>query len=411
MPNPNRSPARRSTTAILTCLACGLCLTSIAVAQDANEGGGDKAAQSRIRLALAEIGKALSKGDDGRPLDEDDEKYPAFHRRAWELFGQWAAAFLDEHPDASSAELAAAFAGLRLPAPDDGADFDVEALRLAAGEGAAYVLVVRWGWPSTFFVVGREAAGRFGVLWRVYDVAVEHLAKRDELGRWAFLSPGFHDGPLAGTPHLLPPTADGHPRFMIDGLTMPRIGGNRSAQIGIWEWDGAGAIPVFQRTYETHWVTHSVEWLGDRIVYRSNMALRSFWVCGSCVGPQNACALRLSAAGVEDEGCQAAEPELAFFDELFQRVLQGLDARSIASDAVIRALTQLIEECRRQTTESSSDQPPASFSLGQLGAHRVVSGASGVALHLSGDEMSDLTLQIERRNGAPFASAVIITPW
>ena len=91
---------------------------------------------------------------------------------------------------------------------------------------------------STFFVVQRTAQG-----WRptlnVLDLADRHFAARDEIGRWAFFTPGsYGEGSLIGAPERLPPDGRGRPRFYVNASTNGD-GFTRPWQLSVWEWTGA----------------------------------------------------------------------------------------------------------------------------------------------------------------------------
>jgi hypothetical protein len=66
-------------------------------------------------------------------------------------------------------------------------------------------------------VVTRSAAGRFQVLWSIKDLAEQHYAKGDEIGRWMhFTRRAYYNGPLP-VESVIPVAAaeTGHPRFLV----------------------------------------------------------------------------------------------------------------------------------------------------------------------------------------------------
>ena len=213
-----------------------------------------------------------------------DEQLSAFYARLWDAFESWTAAYLEEHQGCDEAGLQRAVEELgvqarRGPPLDDSVSFEVSAVRLSE-RPAAVVVLANWARVATFFVV-TEVAGRMSVAWSVRPEAARGFPRRDEIGRWAYVSGGFHDGSFTARVSALPPTAGGAPRFLVDAITMPDIGLVRPGQVSMWEWDGRGARPELITTYETHWESHSVRTVGDSIQVRANEQFETFYTCGS----------------------------------------------------------------------------------------------------------------------------------
>src|SRR5436305_1467916 len=85
----------------------------------------------------------------------------------------------------------------------------------------------------------------------VLSGSARHYARRDEIGYWAWIEFPWGDGPMVGRVAPLPAARNGHPRFYVDGEGAAAAGGTYRKQIGIWEWDGRAATPLFLRSYST----------------------------------------------------------------------------------------------------------------------------------------------------------------
>jgi hypothetical protein len=161
--------------------------------------------------------------------------------RTWALVGAWISSYLNDHPGASGDELVVW--GNKLTG-------STSAVQVASGQRAAYVVAANVTVAdvpiSTFFIVARNADGRFEVVWNVKDVA----EKGDQLGSWAELSQAFvFNGPLTGTVHQLPPSRTGAARFYVDARANPASGSNTPKQISIWEWTGKQPVALLIGDY------------------------------------------------------------------------------------------------------------------------------------------------------------------
>jgi hypothetical protein len=113
--------------------------------------------------------------------------------RAWVAVANWAAAFLDEHPDATAEQLAKAVDGLdpvRRFAKTDKRSFSdyqlsASAVRLTGPAETTFAVAANYTWSGTFFVIARANNGHFRAVWNIKDIAHRHYLSRDEIGYWA----------------------------------------------------------------------------------------------------------------------------------------------------------------------------------------------------------------------------------
>src|SRR5260370_636462 len=142
----------------------------------------------------------------------ESSEYRRTLARSWALVERWTTGFLDLHPRATGAEVAADLA--RLAAKRKA--FTPSAVRLAGkgGDASAVVVSIEGDPAGTFFVAARTAAGRFAVAWSIRPVAEKNAAAGNELGEWAWTMPAAHAGPLGGRVSPLPPARSGRARFL-----------------------------------------------------------------------------------------------------------------------------------------------------------------------------------------------------
>jgi hypothetical protein len=243
--------------------------------------------------------------------------------------------YLDAHPFASAKELSLQIEKFGLGA---------SAIILTGSIGPAYVVAPTSCSGGTFFIITRSDKG-YRVVWNLRNLASRHFDLGDDLGRWAYLINGFHDGPLAGEVVLLPSDRNGNPRFYIDAWTLPIMGLLSPAQISIWTWNGKQAECNFIHTYDDHPDSHSVTLKDRQIRFRVNEAYLSFINCGSCdPGPGATSKLDVTPDGIIDYGETPDHPSYRVMDQLLYRIFHKKDASEIASLAVILKLKQVLHD-------------------------------------------------------------------
>jgi hypothetical protein len=304
-----------------------------------------------LRQEIRRVVEVLSHGDDGRPLDPPDPRFAELIDQLWTLLGKWTAAYLQTHPKASARNLTVEMARLsiiKLPINFDDQPYalDAKAIRLVGGARAAYVISANWAWAGTFFIVARKESGSFQVVWDIKRVAKENYPLRNELGYWADLPPGFHNGPLGGHVSILPPGEAGRPRFYMDAITHPQTGSERPAQISIWEWNGREPNCLFIKSYYIDYHSWSVSFSKGLLNIRTKEELETFYICGNCGEPAGIWRLRIGRNKIEDLGHRYLKPEFQLIDRLFYAIQQGKEVSDFASPQAARTLRSALPQCK-----------------------------------------------------------------
>ncbi|MBX7222310.1 MAG: hypothetical protein K1Y36_20340 [Blastocatellia bacterium] len=324
--------------------------------------------------------------------DKQPEEVAGPLRRSWNLVGAWTAAYLNTHPQATERELSAALLKLL----KTNCDFDeshVSAAQLSSGNKAAFAVAVNWIWIGTFFVVAKDAGGKFQFAWNIKDVAEKNFASRNELGYWAFGRAGIHDGPLTGDVHPLPPGKSGNPRFWVDGVSRPAMGLSKPGQISVWEWDGKTAQSLFIKTYNTHEEWHQVRFQSGNLVIHAVEEAKTYYFCGSCetIEPRSLWTLAITPEGVQDKGRTYVIPELDFVDRLIFRFCVGENVSDAAAPTVIQKLKKLFPKPK---SGKKLDYPLAMISVSPPSRQ-----GNRTVLKLNSDELGECTFTILNRNG------------
>lgn len=329
--------------------------------------------------------------------------------RSWSLVERWTTGFLEAHPRATGAEVAADLA--RLAAKQKA--FIPSAVRLAgnAGDASAVVVSIEGEPAGTFFVVARNGAGRFAVAWSIRPVAEKNAAAGNELGAWAWTMPAGHGGPLGGRVSPLPPARSGRARFLIQAIAHAGFGLDVPQQIGIWEWTGNEALPEFLAGYPTTDYRLDLALAGDLLRIPTKEETQIFYSCGSCDDPEGTWTLRVTPDGVTDLGHTFREPLLKSADDLVDRLARGQDASALAAPAVIARLEDLIARLRedlqpRREERTAADPDPEEGLRGMMDWQVRTSGGRRI-LDISNESMH-LLLTFEKRGGADYAVAVQI---
>jgi hypothetical protein len=337
----------------------------------------------------------------------ESREYRQALARYWTLVERWTTGYLDARPGATGSMVAADLAGLAAKRQA----FTPSAVRLAGkdGDAAAVVVSVEGNPAGTFFVVARNAAGRFAVAWSIRPVAEKNAPAGNELGEWAWTMPAAHTGPLGGRVSPLPPARSGRARFLIQAIAHAGLGLVVPRQIGVWEWTGSEAVPELVKDYPTTDYRLDVALAGDLLRIPTTEITRIFYSCGSCDDPEGTWTLRVTPDGVTDLGHTFKEPLLQAADDLVDRLARGQDASSLAAPAVVARLEDLIGELREDVHPRAAERDAAgpdpeeglrglmTWQVRTSGAHRVLD-ISNEAMHL--------LLTFEKRGGTDYAIGV-----
>jgi len=266
---------------------------------------------------------------------------------------------------------------------------------------------------GTFFVVAPVSAApaRFRVLWDIRPLARENDAARNELGRWAFLVPGFHDGPLGGRVLPLPSTSSGHPRFLVDAIAAASMGMTVPAQVSVWEWTGTQAVPELIEEYQTTYDVHRVELEGTLLRIATKEDTDVVYSCGSCDEPRGTWTLQLDPDGVRDLGRAFDDPLLKAATDLLSRVARGEDTSTVAAPDVGDKLAALVKTLRADVEESgvehdaAESEDPYAGVRSMLSSSKTIESGARRVLDLETDDWH-LVLTFERLDGADYAVSV-----
>jgi hypothetical protein len=357
-------------------------------------------------------------GNAADPAGTDVPGYAAYVDQLWAVSQRVVERMLDDHPDLDASglvrilrEFASGSVSASSGAPvDDDFDPSFSALRLVSGQDPVFAVAWNYGWSGTFFVVGKSH-GRFELLWDVKEIAEQNFPLRNEIGYWAFLTAGIHDGPLTGRLRDLPRSRGGSPRFLVDAITNPWMGEQCPGQVSIWEWNGRVALPMFVRTYETSLETRGVVIDGETVRIRIREEAKTFFTCGSCGEqsgePAGVWTLEVGREDVLDLGSVWLVPELKLLDDLIWRDQHSEDVRGIAAPRVASALARAVGDLKVDEGEPGSANDV--HILGMMGAYRLrARDAQGgpEILDFESDGISHLALTIEKRGASLFARAI-----
>jgi hypothetical protein len=400
--------------------ACLSAVSSVPFARDAAPRQSVTApALDKLRAAHQRVLDDLNaKNTGGIPLELDDPQVPELLKQGWGAAGAWAAAYLEAHPAPSTRELARIFEGFA-PAPRGvkskygdfleypGYRFTGAAVRIGASlyvVQASYFMDTSTG---TFMVVARNRDGRFQTLWTIKDVAEQHFAQKDEIGRWVHLvSRAYYNGPLnVRTVLSLSPATDGHARFLVDAY-QSADGGTALAQLSIWEWDGAEAKPLMVELYQYAVGFGGFRFDGRTLQISTKEALGTLFSCGTCPEPRGVWTIRITSAGVRDLGRRFLTPELQWADELLTKIAKGEDTTTLAEVEVVEAVKALIRETQAEDKDLGLD--PSEFSWGMLGQYRVLHRGQRGDFDLALDE-GQLRFSYVLRHGRHYLTRVRIS--
>lgn len=319
------------------------------------------------------------------PRDRDTDASPVLDP-VWALIGEWAAAYLAAHPDASARQLTAKLVELNVDDPEPTPTYEAYDIDSFFDELARYHVVpaVR-PLPST-------GATTFAIALTYGYWGRLEIVSRDGIATSAAIDRG-------GTFHPLPPSGDGHQRFYVDARSDDwPTSMCRGGQLGIWEWNGKHAVRLLQTSYGDMgpgpgW---GIRLRRDTLTVHTRGELKTFGECCGCAQLKAVRTIRLGPHRVEDLGLEYDTPEFQLADELLYRTLRGEDVSDIAAPDAARALAAFLQtECRVED----------SYNLGlMMGGTRTVDGSTTTfRLVIDPDAF---TFTIVRRGGRPFVTAV-----
>jgi hypothetical protein len=304
--------------------------------------------------------------ENAKPLQLNDARMTPLLTEGWRLAADWAAAWLDLHPDPSSKDLNNLFVDFTPPSnyPEI---YDPKIPELYAMEGYAtrvamdvYVVTAVYEQNSppataTFFVVARGADGHFKPKWSVKPLAERHYRSKDEIGLWAFLdSCAYYCGSLVVDKVLpLPSSENGQPRFAIDAYQSTN-GNTLMKQLSVWQWNGTGAENLLIRSYKLYIdEDREIQIVGNLLSVPTKETTSSFSSFGCCAEPRGIWIIRFTPSKVEDLGHHFLQPQIEWVDRLViaSRVKSPAAAEDIAAPSVLAILkdTELdidaIDEC------------------------------------------------------------------
>jgi hypothetical protein len=336
-----------------------------------------------------------------RPLD-DAQIRPAL-AQGWKLAGEWAGAWFDLHPEPSAKDLDNLYVDFT-PPPRDPDVYDPNLPNLYAMAGSATriatnVYVVRAAYEesqsanatSTFFVVSRDANGRYLPMWSIKPLAERHYRKRDEIGLWAFLdSCAYYCGPPVVQEVIpLPPSEKGQPRFAIDAFQATN-GNTLMKQLSVWQWNGAEAENLVVRSYKLYIdEDRAIQLVGDLLSVPTKEETRSFSSYGCCAEPRGMWILRINPDKVRDLGHRFLQPQIQWAD----RLLASIGPRSSVAEGL--ASPSVIAYLRHTRFDADSIDECHVLSSGKKGAFEISFGVG-----------TKLWFAYELRNGQPYFTRI-----
>jgi hypothetical protein len=218
--------------------------------------------------------------------------------------------------------------------------------------------------------------GKPTLLWSINTTEAQERDRRDWIGAWkadraggacrangSGHKPGSC-GPLYASLGLLPPDADGKPRFYIDAGYAQIMGATVGKQTSVWRWDGYKP--------ELLWIDwhdfmidqkDGTQFVDGVLSIGEKDEFRTFYGCGSCEARQMLRRLKITSNNVEDLGKVSTTPELDLVDELFWRLANDRLTADIASPQVSQLLKPQILAAKLESEKIT----PQFFTIGMLG--------------------------------------------
>jgi len=372
------------------------------------EAPDEEALLASLRAAEAAVAER-TRAEDGFALD-GSRGSPQLLEAQWTAVRRWTAAWLDDHPDASAADLIAA--------AKSGPGLDLSTVSL---DRASLLVSAEAGALGTAFVLHRGVDGRYLTATALYEPNTWGGGGPPELAAWRSdrAAAGCRDhrpqadwaicGPLAPSLTRLQDEADGGRRFAVVGRYVKEAGATDAYQLSIWRWTGHAAEPLLAYTLDQmadEPVIAAVS--SSKLTVHEKGDFKRMFACGGCSGRQMEVVFTLPSRGAVLARTRSLVPDLDAVDDLYDRLFQSESTDRLASPAVVAALTPKVEALRAEARRRKLDP-----SLGML-MNWKATGASLSTLCLSTDALDTSQLftlgplgAIPRitavKNGAPTA--------
>jgi hypothetical protein len=303
----------------------------------------------QLRLRHEALLKRMNEPDTKqRTSDPDDPRMEPLLDEGWQLAGEWAAAWLEQHPGATSKAMGKIFD--QFSPPDRSRMYDPNKLDLYALGGFAsrigasvYVVSIAYYHvqsacgAGTFLVVARDPAGHLRPQWSVRPIAKQHFESQDEIGHWAYLGCGaYYNGPLiADTVMTLPSAQYGALRFAVNAFEATN-GNTILHHLSLWQWDGNEAKSLLAGGYQDVVWDKRRPWLRDGLLTLPTTEVTSSFISlGAAEEPRGEWRIQLTPDKVTDLGHRFLNPQVAWLDALLLAVATGHDASTLASPEAI----------------------------------------------------------------------------
>jgi hypothetical protein len=335
---------------------------------------------------------------------------PALLEAQWRATRAWTADWLDGHPHADLASLAAA-------AKAD-AGLDLSAVRLDAGS----VLVAANGESfGTVFVLRRARQGRFATAMALDEPGT--FAGGDGVGEvlaaWRpdRASGDCRDGrapatlgacgPLTGAVRRLPDEAGDARRFAVVGLYAQAAGATQGFQVSVWRWDGAAARLLLTRSLiQTADEPVIAAVRRDALILHEKGSYDHLFACGACAGRQIETTIALPAQGARVVATRSLTPELDWASALMDAITEGRPTGDLAATSVAAALTPLVQTAALDA-KRHGDASWFGFITGQKVERH--DGFETLCLGVDGFGVAEV-FTLETHGGARRATAVTTAP-
>jgi hypothetical protein len=330
-----------------------------------------------LAVPLAVVSAISGRASDVDAMRKEYQEVRTTHAAKWqdrefELAGKWAVYYVSKNPTSTGKALDKWMAALD-PEGEDAPQFTVSTIKLA--DRVFLIAPSFYDWKvqyGTFFVISWPN-GQCQVSWRVRDTKDERLA-------------GWGSRLWVTGISRLPASENGHPRFYVYGQ-YTRSGGSRTdAQVSVWEWEGARAIPLIVRNHSFPYVPHGpIRFDGEYIRVHTEEAFKTFGVHGDSWTSEREWIIQVTPQNVVDLGFRQLHPEVDLIDELRDRIAKGRPATELAAPAVVTALKKDVPARSGDTLNSWTlkwpklcvsilDKPDRIFTLTRTGGKLFVAG-------------------------------------
>jgi hypothetical protein len=418
MANPSIPLSLKNT--VCRIAACLALLPAMLSAQSVSEAGNQASRNlqeifERLKMQHKEVLDAMNAREkDGEAAPLDDPKMPSLLKKGWVLAGEWASAYFESHSQPSEQDLARLFDGFAQEPKGykskygnflEYRDYRFSGNAVQIGSDI-YVVCASYflGFPptGTFLVVARNRNGHFQALWNIKDIAEEHYALKDEIGRWMHLTrAAYYNGPLEVSKiMLLPNAANGHVRFIVDACQSAH-GSMVTKQLSIWEWDGTDARLLLIGLYYNTLGYGGFQFDGRTLNIITKEQAATFYTASANPEPRGTWSIKIEPDCVQDLGRRFEKPELQWADDLFAKISKGEDVSGSANTVTVEALKTRIQE----KIKDNATLGIKSFTWGDLWQCRILRRGRKGVFELKMEE-GLFRLSYTLRNGKPYFTDV-----